>query len=157
MCSSAEVVFYDQLISARVLDLTPPGSERIFVGKRAGHFVMPQEEINALLVARAREGRRVVRLKGGDPFVFGRGAEEAEHLFQNGVPFEIVPGVTAAVGVTAFAGIPLTHRHDASAAALVTGHDDPQSVRAPLDWPALARFPGTLVAVHGSDPAAGPV
>src|SRR5262249_41989001 len=93
----------------------------------------------------AREGRRVVRLKGGDPYVFGRGAEEAEHLRAEGVPFRVVPGVTAGVGATSFAGLPVTHRNDASAVAFVTGHDDPEAPDSRLDWPALARFPGTLV------------
>ncbi|HEU5115962.1 MAG TPA: uroporphyrinogen-III C-methyltransferase, partial [Isosphaeraceae bacterium] len=147
--SRADVVVYDHLIHPRLLDLAPPLAERIFAGKRTGRFVMPQEEMNRLLVRLAREGKRVVRLKGGDPFVFGRGAEEAECLQADGIPFRVVPGVTAGVGVSAYAGIPVTHRGDASAVAFITGHDDPTSSEGRLDWSALARFPGTLVIYMG--------
>jgi uroporphyrinogen III methyltransferase/synthase len=145
----AEVVVYDHLANPRLLDLAPPSAERIFAGKLAGRFALPQESINALLVEHARKGRRVVRLKGGDPFVFGRGAEEAEYLKAHGVPFRVVPGVTAGVGVTAFAGLPITHRASASAVAFVTGHDDPEASPARIDWTSLARFPGTLVVYMG--------
>lgn len=145
--AQAEVVLYDHLIDPRLLELAPPGAERISVGKRAGHSAMPQHEINERLVALAREGRRVVRLKGGDVYVFGRGAEEAAHLARHGIPYRVVPGVTAGVGVTAYAGLPVTHRDDASAVAFVTGHDIPGAGR--LDWEALARFPGTLVVYMG--------
>lgn len=147
----ADVVVYDHLASPRLLDLAPAAAERVCAGKSVGHCTIPQDEINRLLAERARAGRRVVRLKGGDPFVFGRGAEEAEHLRAEGVPFEVVPGVTAAVGVTAYAGIPVTHRDAASAVAFVTGHHDPlaASGRGQLDWDALARFPGTLVLYMG--------
>ena len=112
---------------------------------------MTQDEINELLIGNARAGRIVVRLKGGDPLVFGRGGEEAASLQEAGIPFEIVPGVTAGLGVTAYAGIPVTHRDASSAVAFVTGHDDPESDRQParLDWSALARFPGTLVVYMG--------
>src|SRR5204862_699530 len=105
--------------------------------------------IHQRLIDEARQGRVVVRLKGGDPLVFGRGGEEAEALFAAGIPFEIVPGVTAALGAAAYAGIPLTHRRHASAVALVTGHEDPGKPDSLLDWPALARFPGTLVVYMG--------
>ncbi len=145
----AEAVVYDHLVHPRLLNLAPAGAERIFAGKRAGHCAMPQGEINELLVRLAREGKRVIRLKGGDPFVFGRGAEEAEYLRAAGVPFRVVPGVTAGVGVTAYAGLPVTHRDAASAVAFVTGHDDPEAPDPKLDWPALARFPGTLVFYMG--------
>jgi uroporphyrinogen III methyltransferase/synthase len=147
----AEVVVHDHLIGPSLLDLAPATAERVFVGKQAGKMVLSQDQINALLVDRATRGRRVVRLKGGDPWVFGRGAEEAAYLRAHGVAFEIVPGVTAAVGATIFAGIPITHRGDASAVALVTAHDHPPGTidRAPLDWSALARFPGTLVFYMG--------
>jgi uroporphyrinogen III methyltransferase/synthase len=139
----ADVVVYDHLVHPRLLDLAPGSAEKILAGKRAGKCVLRQPEINDLLVRLAREGKRVVRLKGGDPFVFGRGGEEAERLAAEGIPFRVIPGVTAAVGVAAYAGIPITHRSDASAVAFVTGHDDPSCSR--LDWEALARFPGTLV------------
>lgn len=147
----ADVVVYDHLASPRLLDLAPAEALRICAGKSIGHCTMPQDSINQTLVHHARAGRVVVRLKGGDPFVFGRGAEEAEHLRSESIRYEIVPGVTAAVGVTACAGIPVTHRDAASAVAFITGHDDPESPsgRSRLDWPALARFPGTLVVYMG--------
>lgn len=145
----AEVVVYDHLIDPRLLDLAPVAALRIFAGKRAGHCALPQAEINALLEHHARAGKRVVRLKGGDPYVFGRGAEEAEHLAAAGLPFRVVPGVTAGLGVTAYAGLPLTHRDAASAVAFVTGHDDPAADPPRLDWDALAKFPGTLVIYMG--------
>lgn len=149
LLSQAEVVIYDHLANPRLLDLAPSRALKIYAGKQIGRCALAQSEINDLLVAHARAGRRVVRLKGGDPFVFGRGAEEVEHLRQHGVEVRVVPGVTAGVGVTAYAGIPITHRDSASAAAFVTGHDDPESPDRRLDWAALARFPGTLVIYMG--------
>jgi uroporphyrin-III C-methyltransferase/precorrin-2 dehydrogenase/sirohydrochlorin ferrochelatase len=143
----SEVVLYDNLISAAVLDLIPPGVERIYVGKRRANHTLRQEEINALLVAQARMGRRVLRLKGGDPFMFGRGGEEIDSLAANGIPFEVVPGITAALGVAAFAGIPLTHREHAQACLFVTGHLKDGSMD--LDWPALARPRQTVVVYMG--------
>jgi len=147
----ADVVVYDHLASPRLLDLAPPGALRVCAGKSIGHMTLAQKAINALLVEHALAGRCVVRLKGGDPFVFGRGAEEAEYLRAAGVPFQVVPGVTAGVGVTAYAGLPVTHRDVASAVAFVTGHNDPEASDAHhrLDWEALARFPGTLVVYMG--------
>jgi len=147
LLARADVVVYDHLASARLLDLAPASALRVCAGKSIGHCTLSQGEINRELAAQARRGRTVVRLKGGDPFVFGRGAEEAEHLRAEGVAFEVVPGVTAGVGVTAYAGVPVTHRGVASAVAFVTGHDDPESGR--LDWSALAKFPGTLVVYMG--------
>ncbi len=144
----AEVVVYDHLASPRLLAFAPPGAIRIAAGKSIGHKTMPQDQINATLSEHAMLGRRVVRLKGGDPYVFGRGGEEAEHLRDLGIPFEVVPGVTSGLGATAYAGIAVTHRKSASAVAFVTGHDDPNNVGR-LDWPALARFPGTLVIYMG--------
>ena len=146
----AEVVVFDHLANPRLLDLAPASAERIFAGKRAGHCALPQGLINELLVEHARSGRRVVRLKGGDPYVFGRGAEEVEHLRREGIPHRVVPGVTAGVGVTAYAGIAITHRDAASAVAFATGHDDPEAPDPKIDWPALARFPGTLVVYMGA-------
>jgi uroporphyrinogen III methyltransferase/synthase len=145
----AEVVLHDELVDRRLLDLAPPSCERIYVGKKGGRKSLPQEELNALLVAQARQGRRVVRLKGGDPFVFGRGGQEALALAEAGVPFEVVPGVSAAMGVAAYAGIPLTHRGLAAAAVLVTGEEDPAKTTA-LDWEQLARIEGTLVIYMGN-------
>lgn len=151
LLAQAEVVVYDHLASPRLLDLAPRQAVRICAGKSIGHCTLSQSEINEVLVAQARQGRVVVRLKGGDPFVFGRGAEEAEFLRDAGIPYRIVPGVTAAVGVTAYAGIPITHRDSASAVAFVTGHNAPGSSgeRGRLDWAALAQFPGTLVVYMG--------
>jgi uroporphyrinogen III methyltransferase / synthase len=146
--SRAQVVVYDHLASPRLLDLAPIDALRISAGKKIGHCTLSQDQINHVLVEHARLGRRVVRLKGGDPYVFGRGAEEAEHLRSSGIPFRVIPGVTAALGATAYAGIPVTHRDDASAVAFVTGHDDPDTPGR-LDWPALARFPGTMVIYMG--------
>src|SRR5437773_1243683 len=118
----ADVVVYDRLVDPRLLDEARPDAIRVFVGKASGAHTLPQREINALLVRHAGRGRRVVRLKGGDPFVFGRGGEEAEALAAAGIPFEVVPGVSSAVAVPAYAGIPLTHRGVASSFAVVTGH-----------------------------------
>ncbi len=149
--SCADVVVYDHLASFRLLDLAPVAALRICAGKSIGHCTLSQSEINELLIDHARAGRSVVRLKGGDPLVFGRGAEEALCLRAAGVPFEIVPGVTAGLGATAYAGIAVTHRTSASAVAFVTGHGDPEVESEPslLDWRALAQFPGTLVVYMG--------
>lgn len=141
----AEVVLYDDLLDSRLLNLAPSTCEHIAVGKRGGRKNPSQDAIHALLVERARQGRIVIRLKGGDPFIFGRGGEEALHLRQAGIPFEIVSGVSAASGVLAYAGIPLTHRGTASAALLVTGNEDPAKPDATIDWDQLAAFDGTLV------------
>lgn len=145
----ADVVLYDALVHPRILDYAPPGAQRISVGKRAGHAVMSQREIHEQLVRYARLGLRVVRLKGGDPYVFGRGAEEVEALRACGIEARVVPGVTAGLGATCYAGIPLTHRDISSAVAFVTGHDDPTSADCRIDWPRLAVFPGTLVVYMG--------
>ena len=149
--SRADVVVYDHLASSRLLDLARHDAVRVLAGKSIGHCILSQEEINELLIGHARAGRVVVRLKGGDPLVFGRGGEEALSLHQAGVPFEIVPGVTAGLGVAAYAGIPVTHREASSAVAFVTGHGDPECEpgQSRLDWSALARFPGTLVVYMG--------
>jgi uroporphyrinogen III methyltransferase / synthase len=149
LIASAEVILYDRLIPPGALDGAPPNAELRYVGKEPGVAAMPQDEINALLVELGRAGRRVVRLKGGGPFVFGRGGREAEALAAAGVPFEVVPGVTAGVAAPAYAGIPVTHRDAASAVAFVTGHEDPDKEGSALDWEALARFPGTLVFYMG--------
>ncbi|SIO01037.1 uroporphyrinogen III methyltransferase / synthase [Singulisphaera sp. GP187] len=147
----ADVVVYDHLASSRLLDLAPKTARLICAGKSIGHNTLSQGAINELLAEHAKAGRTVVRLKGGDPYVFGRGAEEAEFLRESGVAFQVVPGVTAAVGVTAYAGVPVTHRDAASAVAFVTGHNDPDALsgHGRLDWAALALFPGTLVIYMG--------
>ena len=141
----ADVVLYDSLVNDRLLALAPPGAECVLVGKRHGRTTVRQEEIERLLVEHARTGRMVVRLKGGDPFVFGRGGEEAEACRSAGVPFEVVPGVTSAVAVPAYAGIPLTHRDHASSVTIVTGRPGEGRDPATYDWAALAATGGTLV------------
>ena len=149
LIAEADVILYDRLIPPGALDGARPACDLRYVGKRPGDAAMNQDEINSLLVELGAAGKRVVRLKGGDPFVFGRGGEEAEALAAAGVPFEIVPGVTAGVAAPAYAGIPVTHRDAASAVAFVTGHEDPEKPESALDWDSLARFPGTLVLYMG--------
>ena len=143
----ADVVVYDRLSVASLLDLAPPGAERISVGKAPGRASRPQAEINALLVERGKAGEEVVRLKGGDPFVFARGGEEAAALQAAGVPFEIVPGITSAVAVPAYAGMPVTHRGLASTFTIVTGQEG--EVGLPIKWEALARLGGTIAVLMG--------
>ena len=147
LLAEADVVVYDHLVSDEVLELTSPHAERIYVGKERSNHSMAQSEINALLVRLARAGRQVIRLKGGDPFVFGRGGEELQVLAADGVVFEVVPGITAACGVASYAGIPLTHRDHAQACVFVTGHLKDGSCD--LDWPALARPRQTVVIYMG--------
>jgi uroporphyrinogen III methyltransferase/synthase len=153
LIAAAEVILYDRLIPSAALDGARADAELLFVGKEGGGPSVPQEQTEALMVERAQAGRVVVRLKGGDPFVFGRGGEEALALRAAGIPFEVVPGVTAGVAASAYAGIPVTHRGLASAVALVTGHaredDSPDDDEMAIDWPALAVFPGTLVFYMG--------
>jgi len=149
LIAGADAILHDRLIPADALAGARPGADVRYVGKQPGGRSMPQEEINALLVELGRAGASVVRLKGGDPFVFGRGGEEAEALRAAGIEFEVVPGVTAGFAAPAYAGIPVTHRDRASAVALVTGHEDPGKEDEALDWDALARFPGTLVFYMG--------
>jgi uroporphyrinogen III methyltransferase/synthase len=149
LIARADAILYDRLIPPGVLEGARPDAELRYVGKRPGEAAATQEEINAQLVELGRAGRTVVRLKGGDPFVFGRGGEEAEALAAAGIPFEVVPGVTAGVAAPAYAGIPVTHRDAASAVAFVTGHEDPAKDESSLDWQELARFPGTLVLYMG--------
>ena len=158
LIGSADVIVHDRLIPDGLLDSAREDAELVDVGKRPREGMVEgerlsteeaQRAIEELIAERAREGRSVVRLKGGDPFVFGRGGEEAEALRAVGIEFEVVPGVTAGVAGTAYAGIPVTHREDASAVAFVTGHEDPGKDESALDWGALARFPGTLVVYMG--------
>ena len=143
------MIVYDRLIPPSALDGARPEAERIYAGKEGGGPSVGQDEIERLLVEHGTAGREVVRLKGGDPFVFGRGGEEAETLRAAGVAFEVVPGVTAGVAAPAYAGIPVTHRDAASACAFVTGHEDPTKAESALRWSALAAFPGTLVVYMG--------
>ncbi len=149
LIAQADVILYDRLIPAEALEGARGDAELLFVGKEGGGKSVPQEQNEALMVEHAREGRMVVRLKGGDPFVFGRGGEEALALRTAGILFEVVPGVTAGVAAPAYAGIPVTHRGLASAVALITGHEDPDKDETAIDWHALAAFPGTLVFYMG--------
>lgn len=145
----ADVVIYDRLANPALLDEVSPHAVQIFVGKQAGHCSLPQEEINALLIAQARLGRTVVRLKGGDPCVFGRGGEEALALAKAGIAFEIVPGISSAIAVPAYAGIPVTHRGQAGVLTIVTGHEQSERAASLVDWASLARVAGTLVILMG--------
>ena len=149
LIAGADAILYDRLIPAGALDGARPDAELIYVGKAPGSVAMEQAETERRMAEIALGGRSVVRLKGGDPFVFGRGGEEAETLAAAGVPFEVVPGVTAGIAAPAYAGIPVTHREDASAVAFVTGHEDPDKEASAIDWPALAGFPGTLILYMG--------
>ena len=149
LLQEADVVVYDHLIPPEALALARPEAERIPVGKKRGHVCRPQAEIDALLVRLGREGKRVVRLKGGDPFVFGRGGEEAAALAAAGVPFEIVPGITAALGAAAYAGIPLTHRLQSSAVVFLTGHEDPAKPDRTVRWEDYAQLGATLCLYMG--------
>ncbi len=149
LIEQADVIIYDRLASPRLLAFASPDVEFIYVGKRVGRHVANQDEINDYIVKKAREGKTVVRLKGGDPFIFGRGGEEAQIMAKAGIDFEIVPGVTSAIAVPAYAGIPLTHREHTASVAFITGHRRFDSKEAPVQWEGLAKGVGTLVFLMG--------
>jgi len=149
LLQSADVVIHDHLVGTEVLAAARPGAELIFVGKRGGQFCRPQIEIEALLIAHARSGRKVVRLKGGDPLIFGRGGEEAAALAAAGLDYEIVPGVTAALAAGASTGIPLTHRDHSSAVVFLTGHENPEKAHSAVDWESYGRLDATLCVYMG--------
>jgi len=149
LIESAEVILYDQLPGEAILSMLPGSAEKIDVGKYAGDHKLSQWQINELLVKRAKEGKIVVRLKGGDPYLFGRGGEEAQALAKEGIEVEVVPGITSAIAVPAYAGIPITHRDYASMVTFITGHEDPTKEDTALDWDLLARFEGTIVILMG--------
>lgn len=148
---TADVVVYDRLASDRLLGFARPGAEMVYVGKESSHHAMKQDDINALLVRLAGEGKVVARLKGGDPFVFGRGGEEADELRQHGLAFEVVPGVTSAIAAPAYAGIPVTHRGVASSFAVITGHEDPRKAVSAIRWDKLATATDTLLFLMGME------
>ena len=150
LLARAQVVVYDRLAHPSLLSLAPRDAEFVDVGKAPGDVAMTQDGINAVLVDRGAKGLEVVRLKGGDPFVFGRGGEEAESLIAAGVPFEVVPGVTSAIAAAAYAGVPVTHRKVSTHVTIVTGHEDPAKGRTDVDWGALAKAGGTLVVLMGA-------
>lgn len=145
----AEVVIYDRLVGEGILNLVNPFAELIFVGKESSFHSSPQEEINRAIAEHAQKGKKVVRLKGGDPYIFGRGGEEATHLFNEGIPFEVIPGVTAASGISAYAGIPLTDRRYSPAVTFITGHRMSGEGLESLNWAALAEFNHTIVFYMG--------
>ena len=146
---NADVIIYDYLASPRLLGNAGKDAEIIYVGKKGGEHTLSQEKINDLIVDKAKSGLTVARLKGGDPFIFGRGAEEAEVLIKAGIPFEIVPGVTSAIAAPAYAGIPLTHRKYTSTLAFVTGHEDPSKEESRINWASLSKGIGTIVFLMG--------
>jgi uroporphyrinogen III methyltransferase/synthase len=147
----ADVVVYDALVNADILRLAPASAEIIFGGKRAKEHAFAQDELNHLLLSKAREGKTVVRLKGGDPYVFGRGGEEAEELAEAGVPFEVVPGISSVIAAANYAGIPLTHREHSSSFTVITGHEDPEKDGSSVDWSSFARDKGTKVILMGME------
>jgi uroporphyrinogen III methyltransferase / synthase len=145
----ADCLVYDYLANEAFLLEASPQAEIIYVGKKGGDHTLPQKDINQLLVEKARAGKTIVRLKGGDPYIFGRGGEEAQELVRYGIPFEVVPGVTSAIAVPAYAGIPLTHRQHASLVSFITGHEDPTKPESAIPWETLGKSPGTLVFLMG--------
>ncbi|MBT7733430.1 MAG: uroporphyrinogen-III C-methyltransferase [Verrucomicrobia bacterium] len=145
----ADVVVYDSLVNRELLALAPEAAEIIFGGKRPRDRAIPQEELNQLLAEKAKAGKTVVRLKGGDPYIFGRGGEEAAKLHRDGVPFEVVPGISSIIAAPSYAGIPLTHREHCSSFTVITGHEDPDKDESALDWKRVAREPGTKVLLMG--------
>ncbi len=149
LLDTVDVVVYDQLPGEAIISSIPENTEKIDAGKHAGDHKLTQEDINALIVYKAKEGKNVLRLKGGDPYMFGRGGEEAQELIEEGIEFEVVPGITSAVAVPAYAGIPVTHRDHASMVTFITGHEDPTKEESALDWEVLAKFEGTIVIFMG--------
>jgi len=147
LIESADFIAIDALVSSEVAALVPEGTEVVHVGKRASAHTLPQEEINALLVREAKKGKLVVRLKGGDPFVFGRGGEEAEAIAAAGIDVEVVPGISSSIAGPAYAGIPVTHRRCATSLTIVTGHESESSTG--IEWPVLAKLQGTIVFMMG--------
>ncbi len=149
LMQDADLIVYDALVSPEVLKLAPPETERLYAGKRSRQHAIPQQDLNELLADKALEGKQVVRLKGGDPYVFGRGGEEAQTLVKRGVSFEIVPGISSIVAAPAYAGIPLTHRDHCSGYMAITGHEEPGKAESSVNWEAFAKFKGSKVVLMG--------
>jgi uroporphyrinogen III methyltransferase/synthase len=149
LIGAADAIVHDYLVAPEILSLASPRAEQVFVGKKGGGFCCPQRDIEGTLIRLARDGKNVVRLKGGDPFVFGRGGEEAEALVEAGIAFEIVPGVTSALAAAAYAGVPLTHRAHSSAVVFLTGHEDPNKPDSAIRWEDYARLGATLCVYMG--------
>jgi uroporphyrinogen III methyltransferase / synthase len=149
LLARADVVVYDALVNKELLRLTKPGTELIYAGKRSSDHAIPQDKLNELLVKKAKEGKTVVRLKGGDPYVFGRGGEEAEQLVDAGIAFEVVPGISSSIAALTYAGVPITHRDHGSSFTVITGHEDPDKEEPNVDWVEVAKAPGTKVVLMG--------
>ena len=149
LIDGADVILYDQLVGDEIIATLPTSAELVSVGKYARRHTVPQDKINELLTEHALRGRQVVRLKGGDPYIFGRGGEEATELASHGIEVEVVPGITSAIAVPASAGIPLTHREHASVVCFITGHEDPSKGEPDVCWDVLAKLEGTLVVLMG--------
>lgn len=149
LLGEADVIVHDYLVAPEIMALARPAAEKVFVGKKGGGFCCPQRTIESILIRLAREGKNVVRLKGGDPFVFGRGGEEAEALVEAGIAFEVVPGVTSALAAAAYAGVPLTHRAHSSAVVFLTGHEDPAKPDSAIRWEDYGKLGATLCLYMG--------
>lgn len=149
LLKSCDVVLYDRLVGKEIIDQIPAGTEKVYVGRTVGQPTTHQDRTNELMVKYAENGKNVMRLKGGDPFIFGRGAEEAEYLIKRGIEFEIVPGITSAIASPAYAGIPLTHRRYSSSVAIVTGHEDAEKDELVVKWDKLAGAVDTIVVLMG--------
>jgi uroporphyrin-III C-methyltransferase len=149
LLKTCDIILYDRLVGKEIIDQIPTGTEKVYVGRTVGQPTTHQDRTNELMVRYAKKGKNVMRLKGGDPFIFGRGAEEAEYLVKNGIEFEIVPGITSAIASPAYAGIPLTHRRYSSSVAIVTGHEDAEKDELVVKWDKLAGAVDTIVVLMG--------
>lgn len=149
LLKTCDVVLYDRLVGKEIIDQIPPSAEKVYVGRMVGDPTTHQDNTNALITRYAKKGKSVLRLKGGDPFIYGRGAEEAEYLIERGVKFEIVPGITSAIASPAYAGIPLTHRRHSSSVAIVTGHEGAEKDETAIQWDRLAGAVDTIVVLMG--------
>ncbi len=149
LIKKADVVLYDRLVSKKIISMIPKKAQKIYVGRDVGDDYKHQDDTNSQMVKLAKSNKNVVRLKGGDPFIFGRGGEEAEYLRRYKIKFEIIPGITSGIGSAVYSGIPLTHRKYSSSVAFVTGHEDPQKIKSPVKWKTLAKSAETIVIMMG--------